>query len=173
MLAGKQPFRVENTASQLEQSQLVIRIITEPISDPRDHYPAIPQRFVDVIKRATEKKKVDRIQSVEEFKHFMNAKNIEQPFTFQPNTAKNSNSILSELSFQSNDVSESQTKMNSNQENIDIRHQQLAMILQKRKKKKKIVFGVLGVIALFYLFVILQSNKSRTSNPWEMVFVKG
>ena len=84
MLAGKQPFRVENTASQLEQSQLVIRIITEPISDPRDHYPAIPQKFVDVIKLATEKKKLDRIQSIDEFEKYINTDSSNNPKLAKP-----------------------------------------------------------------------------------------
>ncbi len=72
MLAGRQPFKVENTASQLEQSQLIIRIMSEPISDPRTIYPHIPEAYVSIIKKATEKQQANRIQSIDEFERLIN-----------------------------------------------------------------------------------------------------
>ena len=135
MLAGKQPFRVENTASQLEQSQLVIRIITEPISDPRDHYPAIPQRFVDVIKRATEKKKVDRIQSIVDFEVFIES-------------GKYQEYIISE----------------QQEENDDFLDDSATEEIPKEIKltnRDKILLGLFLIIVIFYLIFIIMTQEPK------------
>ncbi len=63
MLAGRLPFSFKPHDSMFDK----IRVITTtPIPDPREFYPHIPENLVNVIKKATQRDKSDRFNSVSE-----------------------------------------------------------------------------------------------------------
>ncbi len=189
MLAGKLPFKYDKDTSDFE---MMNRIINEPLPDPREHYPYIPEKYVDIVKHATKKKQEERIQTIEEFERLLGAESVEVSSAYKRKTAKFSPYELGDLATQKIDLSETPTKVDSDQIYEDLRVEQLATLLIKRKKKKKIMFGVLGIFLFVYIaiFTLLKPSKTDVTtnniksklvqieepNPTnlpEMVFVKG
>ncbi len=81
MLAGRLPFNFKRTDSILDK----IRVITEsPMPDPRDYYPHIPDHLVDIVRKATQKEKSKRFNSVAEMikairdEEFVNTQDLEE-----------------------------------------------------------------------------------------------
>ena len=73
MLAGKLPF--ENTET-MSDFAVMNKIINEPIKDPRDYYPAIPEWLVDIVYKAIEKDKTKRIKTIDELKNYLEKREI-------------------------------------------------------------------------------------------------
>jgi hypothetical protein len=68
MLAGKLPF--ENTEN-MSDFALMNKIVNEPVKDPREYYPAIPEWLVEIVYKAIEKDKTKRIKTIEEFNQYI------------------------------------------------------------------------------------------------------
>ncbi|MCX7611000.1 MAG: serine/threonine protein kinase [Ignavibacterium sp.] len=87
MLAGRLPW---GKKGELTEFEIMQKIVNEPLPDPRDFYPAIPERFVEAIRKATEKDKSKRIKSVDELYEIINQKDLvmteekveDRPITF-------------------------------------------------------------------------------------------
>ena len=72
MLAGRLPF---GKKGELTEFELMHKLVYDPLPDPREYYPAIPKRLVEVIYKALEKKKENRFISVKELKEVINNEN--------------------------------------------------------------------------------------------------
>jgi serine/threonine protein kinase len=64
MLAGRKPFEI---ATETSDFNLMNKIVTEQLPDPRTYYPSIPEWLVDVVIKAITKEKTNRIKSCDEF----------------------------------------------------------------------------------------------------------
>jgi serine/threonine protein kinase len=69
MLAGRLPY---GKKGELTDFEIMNKIVNEPLPDPRDFYPAIPERFVEAIKKATEKDIERRLKSCQQIYETIN-----------------------------------------------------------------------------------------------------
>jgi WD40 repeat protein/tRNA A-37 threonylcarbamoyl transferase component Bud32 len=74
MLAGRLPYGKKGELSDFE---IMNKIVNEPLPDPRDFYPAIPERFVEAIRKATEKDKNKRMKNCSDFIRIFNYENVD------------------------------------------------------------------------------------------------
>ena len=63
MAVGKSPYDGETNTFSIQT-----KIVSDPFPLARDSYPGVSERFEEIIKKATQKKKKDRYKSCEEFK---------------------------------------------------------------------------------------------------------
>ena len=138
MLAGKLPFdTTENTSDFI----IMNKIINEPIKDPREYYPYIPEWLVEIVYKAIEKDKRKRIKNIEEFLILL--KN-------QKDEIKNEDKITKDI------ISEHQKIITKNVNNNIIKP------TENKKNKKRVYF--FSSLLLIILSTILFYNYDKTKN---------
>ena len=146
MLAGKLPFdTTENTSDFI----IMNKIINEPIKDPREYYPYIPEWLVEIVYKAIEKDKQKRIKNIEEFLILLNN---------QKDEIKNEDKITKDI------ISEHQKIITKNVNNNIIKP------TENKKNKKRVYF--FSSLLLIILSTILFYNYDKTKD-YDMVYVEG
>jgi serine/threonine protein kinase len=150
MLAGKLPF--ENTET-MSDFAVMNKIINEPIKDPRDYYPAIPEWLVDIVYKAIEKDKTKRIKTIEEFISLIKNKDTEiekkdDSHNYKINEPKKENEVKPKTI---NDEKPSKEK------------------LWKKVKLQYLLYIVLLVLSGYLLYILLYIKNIQEN----MVYVEG
>ena len=70
MAVGKPPYENSNAI------KMGIKIISEPFPTAKEFYPGVSDKIEIIIKKASQKNKIDRYQSCEEFKKDLDSKNV-------------------------------------------------------------------------------------------------
>ncbi len=163
MLAGRLPFEVTKNTSEF---QVMNEIVNSEIKDPRDYYPHIPKKIVELLQLAIHKEKTERIQKAEEFVELIKEEDLvgEEPIEVPPVIKKDR-----EKTAPRKKIAEAKDEPLAP---VSLSGSSKAEGIPKVRKSNSLI--TVGIIAVFVLAIVIVFNPFKRSESLKnMVYVNG